>query len=137
MNRVSPTDANRDSLIAKRSKARNVLFVLLGVTALVLKRHYSRSFMEIVHSYGGSVSASLAVYFVVRILTFGWRYERLVTAGIALLTVEIFEVTNGFGIMTNVYDPVDFVANAVGVGLALVLDSLVMLIWRNELDRES
>jgi len=119
------------------SMARNVSFVLLGVAALVLKRHYSGPYVEIIHSYSGNVSASFAVYFVVRLLTSGWRYERLVTAGIALLVVELFEATNGFGVMTNVYDPVDFVANAVGVGLALVLDTLVWLRWRNELGRGS
>ena len=119
------------------SKVRNVSFVLLGVAALVLKRHYSGPFVEIVHSYCGNISASFAVYFVVRILTSGWRYGRLVATGIALLVVELFEATNGFGVMTNVYDPVDFVTNAVGVVLALVLDTLVGLRWRNELDRGS
>jgi hypothetical protein len=123
--------------MAKTSKARNVSFVLLGVAALVLKRHYFGPFVEIIHSNGGNVSASFAVYFVVRILTSGWRYGMLVTVGIALLVVELFEATNGFGVMTNVYDPVDFVANAVGVGLALGLDALVLSRWRNELDRGS
>jgi len=138
MSRVFPTDADGVSLMAKTtSMARNVSFVLLGVAALVLKRHYSGPYVEIIHSYSGNVSASFAVYFVVRLLTSGWRYERLVTAGIALLVVELFEATNGFGVMTNVYDPVDFVANAVGVGLALVLDTLVWLRWRNELGRGS
>jgi hypothetical protein len=135
MRRVSPTDPDGVSSMAKTtSMARNVSFVLLGVAALVLKRHYSGPFVEIIHSYSGNVSASFAVYFVVRILTSGWRYGRLVTAGIALLVVELFEATNGFGVMTNVYDPVDFVANVVGVGLALVLDTLVELRWRNERD---
>jgi len=118
-------------------KARNVFFVLLGVAALVLKRHYSGPFVEIIHSYSGNVSASFAVYFVVRILTSGWRYGRLVTTSIALLVVELFEATNGFGVMTNVYDSVDFMANAVGVVLALVLDTLAGLRWWNRLDRDS
>ena len=39
-------------------------------------------------------------------------------AGIALLIVELFEITDGFGIMTNVYDPYDYLANAVGFSLA-------------------
>ena len=123
--------------MVKTSKARNVFFVLLGVAALVLKKHYSGPFVEIIHSYGGNVSASFAVYFVIRILTSSLRYGRLVTAGIALLVVELFEATNGFGVMTNVYDPVDFVANVVGVGLALVLDALVLSRWQNELGRGS
>jgi len=111
--------------MAKTFKVRNIFFVLLGAAALVMKRHYSGPFVEIVHSYGGNASASFAVYFIVRILTLGWRYERLVTTSIALLVVEFFEATNGFGVMTNVYDPADFVANALGVGLAVGLDTLV------------
>ena len=105
-------------------KARYVFFVLLGVAALVLKRHYSGPFVEIVYSYGGNISASLAVYFVVRIITSSWRYGRLMTAGIALLVVELFEATNGFDVMTNVYDQTDFAANAVGIVLALVIDTM-------------
>ena len=37
--------------------------------------------------------------------------------------VELFEAFDGFGVMTNTYDPFDFVANALGVGLALVVDT--------------
>lgn len=115
--------------------ARNVFFVLLGVAALVLKRHYSGSFVETVYSYGGNVSASFAVYFVVGISTLGWRFGRLTTVGIALLVVELFEATNGFGVMTNVYDRVDFVANALGVGLALVIDTATYRINTRRLNR--
>ena len=43
----------------------------------------------------------------------------------ALLAVESFELLNGFGVMTNVYDPWDLLANAMGVGLALVVDLLM------------
>jgi hypothetical protein len=45
-----------------------------------------------------------------------------VAATSALLIVEGFELTNGFGVMSNVYDPVDLLANAVGVGVALAID---------------
>lgn len=124
-------------MVKTTPKARNVFFVLLGVAALVLKRHYSGPFVEIVHSYAGNIAASFAVYFVVRISTSGWRYGRLVAAGIALLVVELFEAADGFGVMTNVYDPVDFLANAVGVVLALVLDTLAAPRRRTEPDRGS
>lgn len=117
--------ANGDSQMAKTSKAWYIIFVLLGVVALVLKRHYACLYGDVVYCYGGNVSASFAVYFMVRISTLGWRYGRLVTTSIVLLVVELFEVTNGFGVMTNVYDPADFVANALGVGLALLLDTLL------------
>lgn len=102
---------------------RNLAFILVAVAALVLKRHYSGPFLETVASYGGNVSASFAVYFIFGISRFGRKYQKLVTAGIALLVVELFEATNGFGVMTNVYDRFDYPANAIGVGLALAIDT--------------
>ena len=107
---------------AYRDKFRNLFFILLGVVALVLKRYYSGPFAEVVQNYGGNVSASFAVYFVIGLSTFGWRYEKLVTAGVALLVVELFEATNGFGVMSNVYDPFDFLANALAIALACYVD---------------
>jgi hypothetical protein len=115
--------------------ARNVLLVLLGVAALVLKKHYSGPFVGTVYSYGGNVSASFAVYFLVGISAFGRKFGRLVTAGIALLIVELFEATNGFFVMTNVYDRVDFIANSVGVVLALVIDTLAIRINAQKVNR--
>lgn len=114
-------------LTEARSKVRNVILVLFGVAALVLKRYYSGPFVEIIHSYGGNVSASFAVYFMSRISTSGWKHERLAAACMAFLVVALFEATNGFGVMTNVYDPADFAANALGVILALTVDTLVGL----------
>ena len=43
----------------------------------------------------------------------------------ALLTVELFELLNGFGVMSNVYDPWDYLANALGIGLAVGIDLLL------------
>jgi hypothetical protein len=36
-------------------------------------------------------------------------------------------VTNGFGVMANVYDPLDIAANAAGIGFAVLVD---MVSWR-------
>ena len=106
------------------TKGRNVLFVLVGVAGLVLKGHYSGPYQDAVHSYGGNIAASFAVYFVVSNLRFHWKSRRWVTAGVALAVVELFEAGNGFGVMTNVYDRVDFAANAVGIALALAIDCI-------------
>lgn len=107
-----------------RTKVRNVFFVLLGVTALVLKRQYFGPWAETVYCYGGNVAASFAVYFIVGILPFPARFRKFLIVGMALLVVELFEATNGFGVMTNVYDRADFTANAVGIGLALAIDTI-------------
>ncbi len=111
-----------------RAKTRNVFFALLGVAGLVLKGHYSGPYQQAVQSYGGNVAVSFAVYYVVALLPFPPRFGKLLTAGLALATVELFEASNGFGVMTNVYDPVDFAANAVGIALALAADVLTSVI---------
>ncbi len=105
------------------AKRRNVLFALLGAAGLVLKGRYAGPFQELVRNYGGNLVASFAVYFIVLNLPFPPRYARLGAAGLALAVVELFEVTNGFGVMANVYDPVDLAANAVGIALALAVDA--------------
>jgi len=106
------------------TKARNVFFVLLGVAGLVLKGHYSGPYQQGVRSYGGNIAASFAVYFVVTHLPLNPRFRKLLTTGLALAVVELFEAFNGFGVMTNVYDPADFVANAVGIAMAVALDTV-------------
>ena len=105
-----------------RAKTRNVFLALLGAAGLVLKGHYSGPYQEAIHSYGGNIAASFAVYYVVALLPLPPRFGKLLTAGLALAVVELFEALNGFGVMTNVYDYVDFTANAVGIALALAVD---------------
>ena len=102
-------------------RARDISFVLIGVAGLLLKRWFSGSLTDFAFSYFGNLSVSFAVYFIVRLATRGklnWPF----CAIIALVIVELFEATNGFGIMTNVYDHLDYVANALGVALAVVID---------------
>lgn len=101
---------------------RSVGFVLLGVAALVLKPHYYGPLDQAVHDYGGSFAVSFAVYFLAAIVTSRVGLGRLAAGTSALLVVEAFELTNGFGIMSNVYDPGDLVANAAGICFALALD---------------
>jgi hypothetical protein len=70
------------------------------------------------------------VYYVVALLPLPSRFGKLLTAGLALAVVELFEALNGFGVMTNVYDQVDLAANAVGIALALAVDVVISRISR-------
>jgi hypothetical protein len=105
-------------------KFRNVGFVLLGIAADVFKRHYTGPMDDLVHSYAGNLSIPFALYFVFSNLRLPLRSRRLLTAAITLLAVELFEIFDGFGIMSNTYDPIDLVVNAAGVALALWLDAV-------------
>lgn len=104
---------------------RYVVFALLGAVALVLKSRYGGPFGPTVHAYGGNIVGSFAVFFVVSIGIAGTGLGRRAAAALALLVVELFEATNGFGFMTNTYDPGDYVANAIGVGIAVAVDLAV------------
>jgi hypothetical protein len=101
---------------------RSVLLIILGVATLCLKPIYQGPYSYLVQSYLGNVSASFAVYFLATIASARVGKGRFISALSSLLVVEAFELSDGFGVMSNVYDPWDLLANAAGVGLALSMD---------------
>ena len=122
-----------DFFVLLGTVARHCFSFLLGIAGLLLVFGYSGPLFNLVHSYGGNLAASFAFYFVVRsIVTFysavtptvtHLRSNRVVSVLITLLVAELFEATDGFfGIMTNVYDPLDYWVNALGVALGVAVD---------------
>lgn len=100
-------------------------FIVLGIIVLLFKRHYNGPLAELVYNQGSNFSVSFAVYFIGLMgFSFSPRPRLLAVVG-ALLAVESFELLNGFGVMTNVYDPWDLLANALGIGLALGVDLML------------
>ena len=102
---------------------RYVILDLAGVLVLVLKRHYAGPGEDAFQCWAGNVAVSFAVYFLARMTTLQLGLGHVPAAAGALLVVELFEATDGFGVMANVYDPWDYVANALGVALALATDA--------------
>jgi hypothetical protein len=102
----------------------DVSFALLGALALVMKGRFGSG---LVHSYGGNVAASFAAFFVLKLPVVPARFEAAAAAALALLAAELFEATSGFGFMSNTYDPVDYLANAIGVALAAAVNTAVQL----------
>jgi hypothetical protein len=112
----------RDTTVGRTIAVRNVGLVMAGVAVLVLGPAYDGPFDEAFQAHSGNVAVSFALYFVALNATLRLRWPRLLAACLTLLAVELFEATDGFGVMANTYDPVDFVANAIGVGLAVLVD---------------
>ena len=104
---------------------RYFIFIALGILILLFKSHYNGPFAELVFNQGSNFSVSFAVFFIGLMGFSSFSHPRLFAFIGALLAVESFELLNGFGVMTNVYDPWDLLANAMGVGLALVVDLLM------------
>ncbi|MEW6224494.1 MAG: hypothetical protein AB1627_07670 [Chloroflexota bacterium] len=96
---------------------------VLGAGVLVLKSGYDGPFAEVVNAYSGNVAVSFALYFAAINATARYGWSRLFAAGLTLIAVQLFEVTNGFGVMENVSDPADLIANTAGVGLAFFTDA--------------
>ena len=113
---------------------RYVLFVLAGVAVLIMKPHYHGPLAPVIFNYGGNFAVSFAVYFIVGIAASRHGWGRWIIVAAALLAVELFEIADGFGIMANVYDPVDLLANAAGIALAFVVDAITR--QRNESQQE-
>lgn len=112
---------------------RNTIFVLLGAAGLVLKSWFSGCLPDFVLNYAGNLCVSFAVYFIVKLSSAKIRFNRVVIAITALLIVELFEATNGFGVMANTYDRLDFLANALGITLAIVVDISTERVLRNQI----
>jgi hypothetical protein len=108
-----------------KDKVCKVLLILLGVLVLLLKQSYNGPGQEMVKSYSGNFSISFAVYFLICFSSDHWKQNKLITAIFSLMIVELFEITNGFGIMTNTYDTIDLFVNLIGVILALAVDQLL------------
>lgn len=107
---------------ARRPILRNVTLAVLGAIILVLKPLYHGPAEPLFYSYAGNFSVSFALYFAAVNATAKYRRPRLIAGLATLLAVEAFEATNGFGVMSNTYDPVDFAANAAGIAFAIVVD---------------
>ena len=105
-----------------RGKIKNVIFILVGVILLLLKKYYVGPYQEIINSYLGNISISFSVYFLISLNQTIWKSNKIITFIISLTIVELFEITGGFGIMSNVYDSYDLIANLIGLSIALALD---------------
>ena len=103
---------------------RNILFALAGAAVLVLKSRFAGPFDQLVYSYAGNFAVSFALYFAAVSGTQSTRRPRLAAALLTLLAVSAFELADGFGLMENVHDPFDLIANACGIGVAVLVDLL-------------
>ena len=123
---MATSTRQRQRAFDSRSELRNVLFVLPAIGLLLVKHQYTGPFQELIYSYAGNVTVSFALYFVVlKLCMSSPQFGRVIAVAVVLVCVESFELFDGFRVMSNSYDAFDLLANAVGVGLALSLDTIL------------
>lgn len=110
--------------VGLRISVRNVALAVLGALVLVLKPAYHGPLYTFVYSYAGNFSVSFALYFAALSAMAKCRWPRLTAASATLVAVEAFELTDGFGLLVNVFDAGDLLANAAGIGFAVLVDVL-------------
>lgn len=132
---ASTESDGRRSGLSRAITVRNVALALAGAAVLVLAPAYHGPSRELLHGYAGNVAVSFALYFAAVNATSRYPRPRLLAALLTLLAVELFEITDGFGVMANTYDPIDLLANAAGVGLAVVVDLTTTPIIRRRHER--
>jgi hypothetical protein len=103
-------------------KLLKVFLILLGISAFILKSQYQGPYQELVINYGSNFLISFVIYFL---LSFFAASNKFIVVVISLALVELFEVTNGYGIIPHAYDAFVLLANFIGVFLAVCLDLLI------------
>ena len=83
----------------------------------MLKHSYTGVGERIVHAYAGNFVVSFALYFACLGAAIRFPYPRPLAAVAVFALVTAFEVTNGFGVMTNVYDPFDIAAMSLSASI--------------------
>ncbi|HOJ04012.1 MAG TPA: hypothetical protein PK916_08415 [Bacteroidota bacterium] len=110
-----------------RLVARNLGFVAVAIVLFMMKRQYAGPFQQLVFAYGGNVTVSFALYFssLGSCILISPRFGGVMAAVLVLVCVESFELLDGFALTANTYDAFDLLANAIGVGLAFGIDTVL------------
>lgn len=105
-------------------KLRNILLILAGALPLVLLKYYSGPFQQWLHSYGKNVTVSFSLYFLLQFLRLPGIHKRLANGGYALFCVFAEELAERASLYPGVFDPFDFLYDAIGVAAAMAIDAI-------------
>ena len=107
------------------NRVRNLVLIGISVVAILFVSLYSGTFSHFVQSYGANVSFGFGMYFLLQFFKIP-GIERIPTNAVyTLVFTGAQELAQFVGLNPGVFDPWDFLANAVGIGFAVVVDYLV------------
>ncbi|MBK8127354.1 MAG: hypothetical protein IPK53_00035 [bacterium] len=120
---VSPGILPEDGAL-ERTRVWRIAGAVLGALLLSLGSRYRGPGEILVHSYGSNIAFSFAAYFLV-MLSRVRALERIgIAATVVAVGVSLTEIAQKLKYLDGVFDSWDLAANFVGIGLAIVVDSL-------------
>jgi hypothetical protein len=109
------------------NRVRIIVCLVISVVGILLVSFYSGNYSEFVQSYGANVLFGFGMYFLVQLFKIP-DIERIPTNGVyAMFFAGAQEMAQFVKISPGVWDPMDFVANGVGIIVAMGLDWLFRL----------
>jgi hypothetical protein len=103
-------------------KTQNLLCVAMGVAGLLFSRTYSGPMAAILHGYGANVTFSFGAYFILKFFRLPLKKKMHMNAAYTLIGVSAQEVAQAMALYPGTFDALDFLANAVGIGVAWGVD---------------
>ena len=104
------------------SQKKSLVCIAIGVVGLLFCRHYSGPAAGILHSHGANVAFSFGAYFILRLFRLPLIERKSINAAYTLVGVSAQEVAQALNLYPGTFDPFDFLANAVGICGAWVVD---------------
>lgn len=107
------------------NRVRNLILMGISVVAILFVSFYSGTFSHFVQSYGANASFGFGMYFLLQFFKIP-GIERMPTNAVyALVFTGAQEIAQFVGLNPGVFDPWDFLGNAIGIGAAMLVDTLI------------
>jgi hypothetical protein len=107
------------------NRIRNIALLAISVVGILLVSFYSGTFSAFVQAYGANVFFGLGMYFLLQLFKIPDIDRMSTNAVYALVFTGAQEMAQFIGLNPGVFDPLDFLANGVGILLAMAIDYLI------------
>ena len=105
------------------AKSKKLIIVTGAIIGLLFSRLYIGPGSDFFNSYGTNISISFGAYFILKF--FNLPMNKLAYGGIIFFFVSLQEITQGLGLYPGNIDNLDFLFNALGVVLAIIVDTII------------
>ncbi|MDX1701252.1 MAG: hypothetical protein R3250_11570 [Melioribacteraceae bacterium] len=105
------------------AKSKTLIIVTGAIIGLLFSRLYIGPGSDFFTNYGTNISFSFAAYFILKL--FNLPINKLAAGGIIFFIVSLQEIAQGIGLYPGNMDSLDYLFNAVGVVLAIILDTII------------